>query len=288
MHSERISVDGVGVQVWVDGPEGAPAILFLHGWPETHRGWEAVAPRLAHRFRLLMPDLRGFGESDMPEGTKAYSLRVVTGDALAILDHFGAARAGVVAHDFGGVVAWSLGAFAPGSVTGMVVMCSPHPLRLRAAAIEDRSQWARSFYAWLMHAGPEGEALLASDGFRNLAHWAFRGSRVPAGLIDDYRAGWAEPGRFHAMAEWYRANFRPSLFDPDAPTPELPAVTVPTRYLHAESDQAFVPGAARGSGEFVSAEYAEDVVPGAGHWLAHDEPDLVATAIEDWLGPRSD
>jgi pimeloyl-ACP methyl ester carboxylesterase len=287
MLSERVSVGGVGLQVWIDGPEDAPGLLLLHGWPETHRCWEAVAPRLSRRFRLLMPDLRGFGKSDMPEGTNAYTLRVVTGDALAILEHFGLTRAGVVAHDFGGVVAWALGAFSPASVTGMVVMCSPHPLRLRAASIDDRSQWVRSFYAWLMHAGPEGESLLASDGFRNLAQWAFRGSRVPVELIDDYRAGWSEPGRFHAMAEWYRANFRPSLFDPDRPAPALPPVAVPTRYLHGELDHAFVPDAGRGSGGYVSAEYEEEIVPGAGHWLPHDEPDLVATAIEDWLGPHS-
>jgi pimeloyl-ACP methyl ester carboxylesterase len=288
MQSERVTSGGVGLQVWVDGPDDAPPLLLLHGWPETHLCWEAVAPRLSDRFRLLMPDLRGFGNSDMPEGTDAYSLRVVTADVLAILHHFGVTRAGVVGHDFGGVVAWTLGTFAPASVSGMVIMCSPHPLRMREAAIADPSQWSRSFYAWLMHAGPEGEALLASDDFRTLAHWAFRGSQVPDETIARYRESWAEPGRFHAMAEWYRTNFRPSLFNPDAPAPKLPPVTVPTRYLHGEMDQAFVPSAGHGSGDYVSAEYREEVVPGAGHWLPHDQPDLVATAIAEWLGTRSE
>jgi len=62
---------------------------------------------------------------------------------------------------------------------------------------------------------------------------------------------------------------------------------VPTRYLHGERDQAFVPGAGQGSGAFVAAEYAEEVVAGAGHWLPHDEPALVAAAVEEWLGHRS-
>lgn len=276
-------VDGVGLQVGIDGPEEAPALLLLHGWPETHRCWEAVVPLLSDRFRLLMPDLRGFGESDMPEGTAAYSMPVVTADALAVLSHFGLSRAGVVAHDFGGAVAWALGAFVPESVTAMVVLSSPHPLRLREAAIADPAQWTSSFYVWLMHAGSEGEALLASDGFRTLADLAFAGSRVHAETVEHYRQVWSEPGRFHAMAEWYRANFRPSLFNPDAPTPALPPVQVPTRYLHGELDPAFVAGAGHGSGDYVSAAFEEQVIPGAGHWLPHDEPELVAAAIESWL-----
>jgi pimeloyl-ACP methyl ester carboxylesterase len=285
MHSERIEANGVGLHVWVDGPTDAPPLLLLHGWPETHRCWEAVVPRLSDRFRLLMPDLRGFGESDMPEGTGSYTMPVVTGDALAVLDHFEATEAGVVGHDFGGAVAWALGAFVPDRVSAMVLLCSPHPLRLRAAAIADPAQWHRSFYAWLMHAGAEGEQLLASNGFRTLAGWAFAGSGVPTETIEHYRELWSRPGRFHAMAEWYRANFRPSLFDPEVPTPMLPPVRVPTRYLHGEEDPAFVPAAGRGSGEFVAAPYEEQVVPGAGHWLPHDEPDLVAEAIEGWLSP---
>ncbi len=229
-----------------------------------------------------MPDLRGFGDSDTPEGTAPYAMPVVTADALSVLDHFEVERAGVVAHDFGGAVAWSLGAFVPQRVRRMVVMSSPHPLRLRQAALEDPSQLRRSFYVWLLHAGREGEELLAADHFRLLTSWAFAGSRIPDSIVDAYRAAWSEPGRFHAMAGWYRANYRPSLFDPGREV-SLPPVAVATRYLHGEHDAGFVPAAATGSGEYVTAIYEEQVVAGVGHWLPHDVPETVAAAVRDWM-----
>jgi pimeloyl-ACP methyl ester carboxylesterase len=278
----RVDAGGVSVHVAVAGSADAPPLLLLHGWPETWRCWEAVIPLLAGEFRLVMPDLRGFGDSDAPEATASYAMPVAIADALAVLDHFGIERAGVVAHDFGGAVAWALGSFVPDRVDRMVVMCSPHPLRLRNAALEDPRQLQRSFYVWLMHAGPEGEALLSADGFRPLASWAFAGSRIPPGTVESYRASWSRPGRFHAMAGWYRANYRPSLFDPGREI-TLPPVTVPTRYLHGEHDQGFVAAAATGSGEFVAAAYDEILIPGVGHWLTHDVPETVAGAVREWM-----
>jgi pimeloyl-ACP methyl ester carboxylesterase len=234
-----------------------------------------------------MPDLRGFGDSDAPDATASYAMPVVTGDALAVLDHFGIERTGVVAHDFGGAVAWALGAFVPDRVERMVVMSSPHPLRLRQAALEDPMQLKRSFYVWLLHAGPEGEALLAADEFRLLISWAFAGSRIPEATLGAYRESWSQPGRFHAMAGWYRANYRPSLFDPGHEV-TLPPVTVPTRYLHGDRDQGFVAAAATGSGDFVAAPYGERVVSGVGHWLTHDVPETVAEEVRNWMLPGDD
>ena len=280
-----IAPAGVDLYVRSAGPDDGPPLVLLHGWPEDHRCWRSVAPLLPARYRLLMPDQRGFGRSAMPEGTAAYSMAVLLGDLLGLLDHFGIERAGLVGHDVGGALAWSAGSFAPERFTRAVILSAPHPQHLQRAGIADSAQLRRAFYVWLLHAGPSGEALLAADGFRRLADWAFAGSAVPGELIDEYRAGWSEPGRFHAMGGWYRANYRPDLFNPDRPL-HLPPVRLAVRYLQGEEDAAFVPGAARGSGEFVSAEYDEQILPGRGHWLPHDAPGLVAEAIEGWLGPE--
>jgi pimeloyl-ACP methyl ester carboxylesterase len=161
-------------------------------------------------------------------------------------------------------------------------MAAPHPLRLREVAAADRGQLEASFYVWLLHAGPAGEALLGAGGFRRLAGWAFAGSRVPAEVIEAHIASWQEPGRFHAMAEWYRANFRPELFNPDVSV-DLPPVAIPVRYLHAERDAAFVGAAATGSGAFVDAEFDEAIVPGTTHWIPYDAPEEAAAAVRDWM-----
>ncbi|MDX1450701.1 MAG: alpha/beta hydrolase, partial [Acidimicrobiia bacterium] len=187
----------------------------------------------------------------------------------------------IVGHDFGGAVAWGLGMFASDRIDRMVVMASPHPMRLHEAAAGDPEQIQRSFYVWLMHAGASGERLLAADDFRLLAAWAFA-SRIPAELVDAYREEWARPGAFRAMAEWYRANYPPDLFNPDVEF-DLPPVRVPVRYLHPERDPAFVSGVSTGSGKFVDAEFDEGVVAGTSHWLVHEEPEVVAGLIDGWL-----
>jgi len=239
-------VPGAGLQVATAGREDAPPLLLLHGWPEDHRCWRAVLPLLEEDFFLIAPDQRGFGESGTPAGTGDYAMAMLLGDLTAILDHFGVASAHLVGHDLGGASVWAAGAFLPGRVRRAVVLAAPHPQHLRRAGIEDPSQLRLAFYVWLLHAGERGEALLAADGYRRLAAWAFAGSAVPADLVAAYRESWSRPGRFHAMAGWYRANYRPDLFNPEVPL-ELPPVQIPVLYLHGEADAAFVSGAASGS-----------------------------------------
>jgi pimeloyl-ACP methyl ester carboxylesterase len=283
LRHHTIDSDGVPLHVVEAGDPDAPVVVLLHGWPEDWRCWQSVLPLLEAEFRLIAPDQRGFGRSGRPEGTGAYALPYLMADLHRILDTLGVEQAGVVGHDVGGALVWAIGAFTPDRFSRGVVLASPHPKRFRAAAIEDPTQIQRSFYVWLLHAGRKGEALLGSNDYRMLADWAFAGSSTPAGLIDSYRADWAEPGAFTAMAEWYRANYRPDLFNPDVPL-ELPQVALPVLYLHGEQDVAFVPGALTGSGEFVDASFRERLVPDVSHWITHDAPGLVADEIRQWMG----
>lgn len=283
MRTHTIDSDGVPLHVVEAGDPSAPALLLLHGWPEDHRCWQAVIPHVEDRFRVLAPDQRGFGRSGKPEGTGSYALPLLAADLHRILDALEVERASLVGHDLGGALVWTLGAFTPDRFDGAVVLASPHPQRIRQAAIEDPVQWQKSFYVWLLHAGPAGERLLASDGYRVLADWAFAGSATPVGLVDAYRKDWSAEGTFTAMGGWYRANFRPSLYDPAVPL-DLPPVRIPVSYLHGEGDVAFVPGALSGSGAYVEAPYRERILPGVTHWITHDAPGLVAAEIVEWLG----
>lgn len=281
MGSHRVEVGDIALQVTVSGPSTGPVLLLLHGWPASGRFWRPLLPLLDSDFRLIVPDQRGFGESDRPVGTAAYSMEHLVADAVGLIDWAGVERAGVVGHDFGGSVAWGLGISHPDRVIAMVIMASPHPMRMRAAALDNPDQLRRAFYVWLMHAGDAGERLLAAGEFRWLADWAFAPS-VPAAERAAYRREWAAPGAFRAMAEWYRANYRPELFDPAVPL-ELPPVRVPVRYVHPERDPAFVAEMATGSGDFVDAAYDELVVPGTSHWLVGERPEAVAGLIRSWM-----
>ncbi len=277
-----VTVNGVRLHVATAGADDAPPLLLLHGWPESRHGWDAALPLLAEDFRLIVPDQRGFGRSDRPEGTDAYRMGQLVGDVAGLIDWSGSEQAGLVGHDLGAAVSWAAAALIPSRLRRVVTMCAPHPMRFRQAAIDNPDQLRRAFYAWLLQTD-EGERLLAADGYRRLAAWAFGASpAVTEEQRNAYRAEWAEPGAFHAMAEWYRANYNPELFNPDVPL-RLPPVQVPVRYLHGERDLAFVPEMATGSGEFVAADYDEQIVPGTTHWIIHERPDEVARLVREWM-----
>ena len=277
----RIASGDIELYVRAYGDPDLPVMIALHGWPDSSRGWSRVAPTLASRRRVLVPDNRGFGRSSTPLGTEAYRMRRLIDDVSAIAGWAGTDRVDLAGHDFGSAVTWSVAMFAPDLVRRAVAMAGPHPMRLHAVAGNLR-QIMRSAYTFLMNIGPEGEALLASEDFALLERFAF-GSN-PAISAEDraaYRAEWSEPGRFTAMAEWYRAHYRPSLLNPDVAL-DLPRTSVPIRYIHGTNDFAFVDELAETNAPFVAGEY-DHVLLDASHWLLHERPDEVADLILDWV-----
>src|SRR3954452_21682065 len=111
----RVDVNGVGIEYQVTG-QGRPVVL-LHGFPDSGRLWRHQVTALAAAgFRVIVPDLRGYGRSDKPEAVEAYSLALLAGDVLAILAAEGIDRAHIVGHDWGAALAWALASFAPGQV----------------------------------------------------------------------------------------------------------------------------------------------------------------------------
>lgn len=281
MDQEMVRVDGAELFVRSLGPSDGQRLMLLHGWPDTGDSWLPVAEKLSDRFRLIIPDNRGFGRSSMPEGTDAYKLKVILRDVVQIAQWAGWDRFGLCGHDFGGPVAWGAGMMLDGLVDRIAVIAAPHPLHWKRVAAGNAQQMRRSFYVWLMNVGPRGEALLAADDFRLLAEFAF-GGLLSESEMAARRANWAEPGRFTAMAEWYRAGYNPDLLNPDIGM-SLPPVVVPTLYVHGRRDWAFEPELAEGNGQYVKAEYQEWLVEDGGHWLQLTHCDALADRLADWF-----
>ena len=278
-----VQVSGITLSVGTAGPEEAPTLVLLHGWPESMAAFRSVVPLLADEYFLIVPDQRGFGQSDKPEGIDNYRMHLLIADVLGLIEWRGRDEIGLVGHDMGAAVAWSCATVMPNRITRMVTMCAPHPNHFHRVGAGNVQQIYRAFYAWLLNTGKKGERLLASNDFNLLSDWAFGKSK---GVTEDmraaYRAEWAQPGAFHAMAEWYRAIYNPDMFNPDLPL-QLPNLTVPTRYLHGENDLAFVPEMASGSGDFVDADYDEQVVPNTTHWMLHEQPEAVVALVKGWM-----
>ncbi len=282
MESQMVEVNGTDLFVRTYGPADGYPIVLLHGWPDSGRGWSQVARLLEDRYRLIVPDNRGFGRSAMPEGTDNYRMHVLLADLAGLIAWSGSPRVSVVGHDFGAAVAWQAATFLMDVVDRVVCIAAPHPMRMHEFAGFTR-QLTRSFYVWLLNSGASGEALLAHGDFVPLSEWVF-GDAIDEVEKREYRKEWSEPGRFTAMAEWYRASFRPELFNPDVNL-QLPSAQVPVRYIHGTNDWAFVTEMAEGSGKFVDAEF-DEVALSAGHWIPIEHPELVADQIQDWVDRR--
>jgi pimeloyl-ACP methyl ester carboxylesterase len=257
-----IEVDSLRLHVVVEG-EG-PAVLLLHGFPDSSHLWRHQIPVLANAgLTVIAPDLRGFGESDMPEAVEAYRLEAVLGDVVGILDALAIERAHVVGHDWGAAVAWGMAALLPQRVDRLVALSVGHPAQFRAASIRQREM---SWYMLLFQFAGVAEEALQRDDWR-----LFRELCRGDGDVDRYIADLSRPGALTAALNWYRANVPPeTLFaaDPIA----LPPVACPTMGVWSSGDHYLTEELMTGSEAHVQGRWRYERIEGASHWIPVDAP----------------
>ena len=272
----RIGVAGIELEVQVEEPADqreAPAVLLLHGWPDSHRLWRHQVPALtAAGFRTIAPDLRGFGASDRPEDVAAYGFAHILGDVVRVLDHLGIERAHVVGHDWGAAVAWAFGAIFPDRVDHLVALSVGHPAAFRAAGFPQRE---KSWYMLLFQFEGVAERWLSDDDYANLRSW----SRHPD--LEAVIADLSRPGALTASLNWYRANLPPAALV--EPALEVPPVARPTMGIWSKDDMALVEENMTGSAAHVTAEWRYERIDGAGHWIPLEAPDELTALLLDFL-----
>src|SRR5436305_5091634 len=165
----RVAGDGgVGLEVYVDGPDEGPPVLLMHGWPDTHDLWRHQVKALTDAgFRTIAPDLRGFGASDKPTEVEAYRLQHTVVDMVAVLDALKVDKTHLVAHDWGAGAAWGFASFLPDRLDKFVTLSVGHPLAFRNAGIEQRM---RSWYMLLFQFDGIAEQWLAENPFLLSGH----------------------------------------------------------------------------------------------------------------------
>jgi pimeloyl-ACP methyl ester carboxylesterase len=264
-------IEANGISLYVeDHGDGVPVIL-LHGWPDSARLWRHQVPVLVDNgFRVITPDMRGFGRSARPEQVAAYSLRNSVADVTAILDKLGVQTAHVVGHDWGAGVAWLTAILHPDRVRTLTVISVPHPLAPRTLR-----QYEMAWYQLFFQFTGIAEATIQHDD------WAFlrlftRGD----GDIGQWIADLSRPGALTASLNWYRANLAPRM---PGPPPELPPVTVPTLAIWSARDHYLDGERVKGSAAFVTAPWRYEEIPGASHWVPLDAPGRLNELLLDWL-----
>jgi haloacetate dehalogenase len=210
---ERRPANGVTLNVRHDcapGEARAP-LLLLHGFPQTHAMWHLVAPRLRERFALVMPDLRGYGDSDKPDGPadhSAYSKRTMAQDCLELMRGFGYERFHVCGHDRGARVAHRLALDRPQAVRALMLLDISPTLTMYERTSMD---FARAYYHWffLIQPAPLPERLIGADPAfylrTKLGGWSSAGTSLfDARALAEYERCFT-PAAIHAMCEDYRA-----------------------------------------------------------------------------------
>jgi haloacetate dehalogenase len=206
-------IDGITIHARVSRDASLPPLLLLHGFPQTHVIWHHVAPRLAGRYRVVCPDLRGYGDSAKPQGLADhanYSKRAMAADLIGLMRALGHERFALVGHDRGGRVAHRLAVDHAEAVTKLCVIDIAPTLTMY-----DRTDFAfaQAYWHWffLTQPAPLPETMLAADAPRLLR--AFLGGWGGAGLsiyapeaLAEYQRCWATPAGLHASCEDYRAS----------------------------------------------------------------------------------
>jgi pimeloyl-ACP methyl ester carboxylesterase len=282
---------GVTLNVALAGPGDAPPVILLHGFPESHRTWREIAPMLSGRFRLIMPDQRGYAGSDRPQAVDEYKTDKLVDDLFALAGALGVKSFALVGHDWGGAVAWAAARRNDPRLQRLAIVNSPHPAIFQKSLIEDSAQRAASQYFNAFRA-PGFEKLVTAKGFDWFFNRTFSGhvdlAMIPETEKRQYIAQWSQPGALTAMLNWYRAS--PLIVPPPGVTVPIPDVllrwsgriSIPTLVIWAMLDKALLPVQLDGLEEVI-----EDLtivrIPNAGHFAPWEAPDEVAGALGPFL-----
>lgn len=282
---------GVTLNVALAGDPGRPPVILLHGFPESHRTWREVAPRLEDDFFLVMPDQRGFAGSDLPQDAEAYRTDTLIEDIFALADALSIDRFALVGHDWGGAIAWAAALGGDPRLTRLAIVNAPHPVVFQKSLIESEDQRAASQYMTAFRA-PGFDKLVEAHGFEWFFEKTFGGhvdlARIPEAEKQQYLAEWSQPGAFNAMLNWYRAS-KVIVPPPDitVPLPDwllraFPVIQLPTLVIWGMKDPALLPLQLEGLDRVV-----EDLkivrLPDAGHFAPWEAGEEVAAALQPFL-----
>ncbi|MGJ7569386.1 alpha/beta fold hydrolase [Variovorax sp. RB2P76] len=280
-----VQANGLRFHVVQAGPVDGPVALLLHGFPEFWRGWAGQIDALAAAgYRVWVPDQRGYGESDKPQGVDAYDLETLADDVCALIRSTGRETVTLLGHDWGGAVSWRVAARNPELVERLVIVNSPH-LAVMLRHMSAGRQRLRSWYMHFFRIPRLPERLLSRHDFRGLARVLTKSSR-PGAFSDAelalYREAWRRPGALTAMLDWYRALMRSrSRIHAGARIP------MPTLLLWGVQDEAL--GIEMAAPSIALCDQGElQRIEGAGHWVLHEEGVDVSRRILAFMGRVTD
>ncbi|MEQ1641239.1 MAG: alpha/beta hydrolase [Novosphingobium sp.] len=295
MEQTRVTLgNGIELDVVDTGPRDAPVLLFLHGFPDSHRTWRHQIAHLSGRFRCIAPDQRGYRGSSKPKGVENYTPDKLIGDIFLLAATLDVKEFTIVGHDWGGAIAWGVALMgqAMGRVTRAVILNAPHPVIFPKLLYTNRQQRAASQYFRLFR-DPASDALVEQFGLGGVLVKAFGETPENPKMEPEERTAlmedWQNREAAIAMLNWYRASPM-EVLDLDAPyelpagwaPPAIPKLNIPTLVVWAMDDIALPPANLEGMDELIDNLIIVKV-PGSGHFVQWEAPEAVNAALDEFL-----
>ena len=263
------------LDVYVLDEGKGPAVLLLHGFPDSARLWRYQIPALVDSgYRVIAPDLRGFGRSSRPDSVDAYAIANVVGDVVALLDHLDVGSAHIVGHDWGAGVAWGMAMFVPDRTQTLTVLSVGHP-----TSFGDRTnlyQLAASWYMLLFQFEGIAEEFLTQDDWGFVRRWL---RNEPD--LDRYIQDLSRPGALTAALNWYRANAKPTRLI--GKPPEWPPISLPVMGIWSTGDLALTEKQMVDSERYLDGPWRYERIDAPSHWIPLHAPEKVNELLLDFL-----
>jgi pimeloyl-ACP methyl ester carboxylesterase len=259
-----------------------PAVLLLHGFPDRALMWhhQIVSLRDAG-YRVIAPDLRGFGDSDRPTQVADYAVSCSVADIHALLDVLGIDQFRVAAHDWGATVGWVLASSWPDRVQRYAALSVGHPSAIGAAGFEQKQlTW---YMLWFNFPGV-AEIQIPADDWKWYRDWAFDGApRTSDPDLDRQITDLERPGALPAALNWYRANMPPELYALSTRGADLPVVQCPVMGVWSDRDMAMTERQMTDSARYVSGSWRYERIPRIGHFLPSHAPARISELLVDFF-----
>ena len=275
---DYITVNGVRLHYVTQG-EG-PLMLMLHGFPEFWYSWRHQIPAFAGDFKVVAIDMRGYNDSDKPRDKSAYVMPEFIKDVKGVIEGLGYEKCVLVAHDWGGAIAWAFAYAHPEMVERLIVMNLPHPAMF-AKGIRKPRQLLRSWYVFFFQLPLAPEWFLRRGDYKAVGD-AFTGMVVNKAAfskadIEAYKDAAARPGALTAMVNYYR-----NALNGARRQQELGVLGVPTLMIWGERDSALGKELTYGTEEYVR-DLRINYIPNCSHWVQQEQPELVNQYMSEFL-----
>jgi len=272
LSARKLLVNGVNLNVVIAGENnpGLP-VLLVHGFPDTHQVWRKQIPALVEAgYRVIAPDTRGCGDSDMPQRVSAYRAETVVADLVAVLDALGIERVKLIGHDWGAALCWIMAARYPERVERYIALSVGH---LDSYARGGLAQKLKGWYVLVFQLRGFAEWLVKAGNW-----WLFRMfTNFPEEFESHWRPLLSRPGRLTAGMNYYRANL--SMIFPRG----LPHAAMPVYGIYSTGDRFLSERQMVQSVNYVDAPFTYRRIEGANHWLQLDAPQQVNPLLLEFL-----